>query len=49
MQISEALHNPPFVDKRTNYDAKLGNFKKDRRLLKESSKNNLPDWFFEFH
>jgi|GEM_PF-3481132 len=49
MQISEALHNPSFVDKTTNYDGKLRNFKKDRRLLKESSRNNLPNWFFEFH
>jgi len=49
MQISEALHNPSFIVKKTNYDGKLRNFKKDRRLLKESSKNNLPNWFFDFH
>lgn len=29
MQISEALHNPSFIDKITNYDGRLRNFKKD--------------------
>ena len=28
MQISEALHNPSFIDKITNYDGKLRNLKR---------------------
>ena len=49
MQISEALHNPSFIDKTTNYDGILRNLKKDRRLVKENSKNNLPNWFLELN